>query len=150
MDILSYLYPLYLLLSMLDPSIQLPEVKTIEYIGNYRTTGYYAPLPGQDYYFRGSYEADKTMNCGAGSCFHTANWYELSAKDEMSVVACPPSFALGTTLRIEGLGDVVCRDRWWSIKGKRLDIWNGIAETWVRNIKTWAFRDGVYKVYLVK
>lgn len=150
MDILSYLYPLYLLFSMMDPSIQLPEVKTLEYIWEYRTTGYYSPLPWQPKYFLGSYEAEHTMNCGEGSCFSTANGYELSAKDEMEVVACPKNFPMNTRLRIEGLWDVVCRDRGGSIKWKRLDIWNGIAETWYENIRRGAFRDGVYKVYIWK
>lgn len=126
-----------------------PVVIEREYIWLYHTTGYYAPLRGQSRYYLGSYEADFHKNC-QGSCFNTADWYELSAKDEMAVIACPKTFAIGTKFFIEGLWEVVCHDRWGSIKGKRLDIWNGIGEAGLNNIKTWAFRDGLHKVYIVK
>lgn len=163
MDILSYLYPIFLLFGMFDPLVGtqpmqepifvIQEAKTHgEYIGEYYTTGYYAPLGDQTRYFDGrTYEQDKTMNCGKdGDCFTTANGYKLSAKDELSIVACPRTFDFGTRLIIEGLGEVVCQDRGGSIKGRRLDIWNGIGQHGLENIERGAFRDGKYKVYLVK
>lgn len=79
------------------------------FIGEYKTTGYYSPVPGQSRYYV-AYEYDEFVNC-FGSCFTTANGMKLDESMAMQVIACPPNIALGTTLHIYGLGDVVCQDR---------------------------------------
>lgn len=152
MDIISHLYIIFLLFASFDPTVKSVDVVVKEkvFIGQYYTTGYYSPLKFQDAYYSWSYEKDKRMNCGEGSCFHTADGYELSAKDELAVVACPRDIDMGTHLFIEWLWEVVCHDRGGSIAKKRLDVWNGIGDTGLNNIKKWAFRDGIYKVYQYK
>lgn len=163
MDILSYLYPVFLLLGLFNPTpvlqpMQEPvfvvhEVKeTREYLGEYYTTGYYSPLGDQTEYYDGrTYAQDVCKNCGCGGdCFTTANGYQLTAIDELSIVACPRTFDFGEKLEIVGLGVVVCHDRGGSIKGQRLDVWNGIGQHGLENIKRGAFKDGLYKVYRLK
>jgi 3D (Asp-Asp-Asp) domain-containing protein len=42
---------------------------------------------------------------------------------ENHTVACPPSFPLGTKIKIEGYGVYVCEDRGGAIKGNHIDIY---------------------------
>ena len=132
------------------PVIQ--PVQDKEYLGEFYTTGYYSPLGDQSRYYEGrTYAQDVCKNCGCGGdCFTTASGHTLTAIDELSIIACPSTFDFGERLEIEGLGVVTCRDRGGSIKGRRLDIWNGIGSHGLENIEHAAFKDGLYKVYRLK
>ncbi len=99
-----------------------------EYIGEWKVSTYYTPLKDQVKYFNGTYDSDFVVNCH-GDCFSTASGYRLSEKDVKKVVACPPTFDFGTVLEIEGVGEVICRDRGGAIKGKRLDLWVGSGDS---------------------
>ena len=123
-------------------------VRNVEYLWEWKTTGYYTPVEGQERYYV-SRDYDFKMNC-SGDCLVTASWYTLKSEDSMKIVACPKSIKLGTILHIYWLWDVRCEDRWGSIKNKRLDIWNWIWDSWLNNILNNTFRDGkrdVYRIY---
>ena len=42
---------------------------------------------------------------------------------EKRTLACPPQFALGTKIKIDGMGTYVCEDRGGAIKGNHFDIY---------------------------
>jgi 3D (Asp-Asp-Asp) domain-containing protein len=42
---------------------------------------------------------------------------------ENQTLACPPNFAFGTKIRIEGMGVRICEDRGGAIKGNHIDIY---------------------------
>ncbi len=103
----------------------------------YRISRYYSPEPGQMKYYHGSYLKDVEINCGlkkdgsAGDCYHTADGTDVRHVKPFSIVACPgddpkttekEGFALGTKMHIDGIGEVVCRDRGGAIRGSRLDL----------------------------
>jgi hypothetical protein len=100
---------------------------------------YYRPIPGQQKYAKGSYQADLQMNCG-WDCQHTSSWHPLKAEDAWIVAACPPTLAFGTKLRIfyewGGTKDIVCLDRWSAIQNRRLDLRCGIGDDWYNSIFT--------------
>lgn len=79
------------------------------------------------------------MNC-QGDCTMTAGNHRLVPEDAGKVVACPTEFKFWTRLYITDYGEVTCRDRWaWINKDKNwvfhLDIWSGLWEQWVTNIR---------------
>lgn len=96
---------------------------------------YYTPVPGQtSYYRKEGYEADFKVNC-SGDCLVTASGYRLKPEDAYKVAACPPELPFGTVLKIDGLGEVVCRDRGGAIKKRRIDIWSGVGDVGLQNIR---------------
>lgn len=96
---------------------------------------YYTPIPGQAKYYRpGGYEADFKVNC-SGDCFKTADGTDLHEVKAFSIAACPPTMKMGTRLQIEGYGIVTCHDHGGAIKGKRIDIWAGIGDVGLQNIR---------------
>lgn len=124
------------------------KVPDREYIGVYYTTRYYAPMPWQDAYYSWSYDADYKMNCG-GDCLITANGHKLKNWDEYKVFACPKDLDIWTRLFIEGIWEGQCLDRWWSIKNKRLDVWVGIGDNGVLNLKSRRWYDILRKVFIL-
>lgn len=52
------------------------------------------------------------INCGWGSCKHTANGTELTDDLAGKLAACPMQFPHWTKLMIEWHGEVTCVDRW--------------------------------------
>ncbi len=122
-----------------------------EFLDVYNISRYYTPIPGQkSYYLNRSYEEDLAMNT-SGDPFTTADGYVLSEKDTHRVVACPPNFKMGTKLFIEWIGNVVCHDRGWAIKNKRIDLWAGIGDEGKNNIYRYAREYAwPHRVYLVK
>ncbi|MBN1883168.1 MAG: hypothetical protein JW885_13455 [Deltaproteobacteria bacterium] len=94
------------------------------YERNILVTGYYSPLPDQEYYATGSYWGDIKLN-GRG----------ILAYDEtpvyMGMAAGPPSMGIGTKIIIRELeafdmpAIYTVHDRGSAIKGNRLDIWMG-------------------------
>lgn len=67
-------------------------------------TAYYSPLPDQTSYYRGSYEADVSLN-GSG----------VAASDGTPVyagmIAAPSTYSFGTKIYLDGLGIVSVHDR---------------------------------------
>lgn len=67
-------------------------------------TAYYSPLPGQSFYLKGNYEAEKILN---GNGTHGASGKPVFA----GMVAAPKSYAFGTRIEFEGLGVGIVEDR---------------------------------------
>ena len=96
------------------------------YERNILVTGYYSPLPDQEYYATGSYWGDIKLN-GRG----------ILAYDEtpvyLGMAAGPPSMGIGTKVIIRELEEFempviyTVHDRGSAIKGNRLDIWMGFG-----------------------
>lgn len=105
---------------------------------------YYTPVPGQMQYYRKTYEEDFAVNCH-GDCFSPAmSGVDLRKVKPLTVCACPgddpntpekEGYPLGTKFWIDGYGEVTCVDRGGAIKGNRLDIWAGIAEDGLLNMR---------------
>jgi len=89
----------------------------------WKITSYYTPLPDQNEYYYNSYMEDFRINC-SGDCSITASGTTV----DDNTLACPPNFAFGTNLYIDGLGIKTCRDRGGAITGKRLDAWSGFGD----------------------
>ena len=93
---------------------------------------YYTVVEWQERYYGGrTYEEDFKINC-QWDCWITADWHVLTNSDRAKVVACPKEYELWTKFYLEGIGEVVCHDRWWAIvkQGEvvRLDMrcWRGM------------------------
>lgn len=104
-----------------------------------KITRYYAPVPGQSYYFGGSYEKDKEINCGPGDCLVTAD----GSKTCFGTLAADRNrHPFGTAIYIPGISENffngkpgVVHDVGGAIKGNRLDVWMGIGMDGVNNVK---------------
>jgi 3D (Asp-Asp-Asp) domain-containing protein len=117
----------------------------------YGMTRYYTPVPWQAKYYNKTYEAEYNMNC-MGNCRSTASGYRLEEKDVWKILACPPNLKFWDVLRLEYSRWSIyatCQDRWWAIKGKRLDIWSWIWQAWYNNIfVNWSVPSWPARVYL--
>lgn len=102
-------------------------------------TRYYSPVSGQSEYFHGSYEADKKINCGEGSCLDTADGTQVC----FGVIAADKTFyPFGTAIYIPGISEKffggkagVVHDTGGAIKGSHIDVWMGIGEEGLLNVK---------------
>ncbi|MDA3815440.1 MAG: 3D domain-containing protein [Patescibacteria group bacterium] len=54
-----------------------------------------------------------------GNPFITAS----GARVHVGTMACPPEYAFGTKIEIDGMGTYVCEDRGGAIKGSHFDMW---------------------------
>ena len=125
---------------------------------DFRFTRYYSPVRWQKIRYT-SEEYDFHMNC-QWNCLTTADWHQLKQKEAWKVVACPNEFKAWTKLYIENYWEVVCHDRGaWINKDKNgvyhLDLWCGIWEQWVLNIKdqkqkTYCYNPWPRKWYVIK
>lgn len=97
-------------------------------------TRYYTPVPNQRRYYGKSFEQDFKINC-QGDCLVTASGYRLSQKDEFKIAACPKELKFGTVIELKGIGKVTCQDRGRAIKNHRIDVWAGIGDRGVDNIR---------------
>lgn len=97
---------------------------------NFTLTGYYSPLPNQDFYITGSYEAEKRLN---GEGLRGADGTEVYP----GMIAAPSTYAFGTKICLPNFGCGVVHDRGGAIvhKGERnlaqhdrLDLWMGYGE----------------------
>lgn len=55
----------------------------------------------------------------------------------VGTMACPPEYAFGTKIEIDGMGTYVCEDRGGAIKGNHFDMWfesRGEALQWGKRI----------------
>ena len=95
------------------------EIKT------FIATAYYSPLPNQQKYYRGSYEADKKLN-GEG------NVASDGTPVFVGMIAAPRTYAFGTKIELEELGVVSVHDRGGAISANngydRIDIWMGYGD----------------------
>ena len=67
-------------------------------------TAYYSPLPGQTFYLRGNYEAEKILN---GNGIYGASGKPVFA----GMIAAPKTYAFGTQIQFDGLGMGIVEDR---------------------------------------
>ena len=92
-------------------------------------TGYYSPLKGQSWYAQGNYAAEIKMN-GKGT--NGASGKPVHA----GMIAAPKTYAFGTRIRLDGMGDFTVEDRGGAIvragqrgyEHDRIDIWMGRGE----------------------
>lgn len=140
-------------------------------LGIYKITRYYTPMLNQERYLyefkdrskgctpgntrwlgyrsrvKGEYAADLCVN-SSGDKFKTADGKtDLRLETPFRVAACPREMAFGTRLVVEGIGNVTCRDRGGAIRGKRLDIWAGIGDQAILDMKN--SPGGLLNVYLL-
>lgn len=112
-----------------------PEART------FIVTAYYSPLPGQNYYLRGSYEADIRLN---GNGTHGASGKPVY----VGMLAAPKHYDFGTSIHLEGLGTGTVDDRGGAIvkageRGQefdRIDVWMGQGEEGLRRALSWGKR----------
>lgn len=117
-------------------------------VETYQVSRYYTPVPGQQRYYRDSYEADFKVNC-SGDCLVTADGYRMSPEDAGKVVACPPDLPFGTRLWVQSIGEVVCHDHGSAINGKRLDLWAGQGMDGLNAILTNSIPAGTLRVKVI-
>ncbi len=100
-------------------------------------TAYYSPLPDQQFYIRGNYEADIRLN-GRGT--NGADGTEVYP----GMLAAPKTYAFGTRVRIPGLGVGEVHDRGGAIiDGKnydRIDVWMGSGDEGLARALNWGAR----------
>lgn len=100
-------------------------------------TAYYSPLPGQQYYYRGTYEAEIKLN-GEGAVGASG------APVFTGMLAAPKSYAFGTQIFFEWLWLGIVQDRGGAITttsdGDRIDIWMGYGDAWLKRTLAWGRR----------
>lgn len=105
-------------------------------------TAYYSPLPNQERYVLGSYEADIRMN---GNGTNGADGTPVY----VGMLSAPKKYAFGTQLYIPGLGIGTVHDRGGAIvstKGyDKLDVWMGRGDEGLTRALKWGTRmvDGI-------
>lgn len=118
------------------------------YTETFTTSAYYSPLPCQQKYALGSYEADIRMN---GNGVHGADGTDVYP----GMVAAPKSYPFGTKLYIPGIGIVAVHDRGGAIvdsngdpnRHDRLDIWMGYGDKGLTRAMAWGKRNVDITVY---
>lgn len=110
------------------------------YKKKFTISSYYSPLPGQSYYFTGSYESDVRLN---GEGVHMAD----GSLVYQGAAAAPKTYPFGTKMSIPGFGVVAIHDRGGAIKNSRLDIWVGSGEEGLRRALGWGMRTLEVTVY---
>lgn len=107
-------------------------------------TAYYSPLPNQDFYIRGSYEADIRLN-GRGT--NGADGTQVYT----GMLAAPRTYPFGTRIKILGLGVGEVHDRGGAIfAGRdydRVDVWMGYGEAGLARALNWGARVVEGEVY---
>ena len=100
-------------------------------------SAYYSPLPNQDEYVWGSYEADKRMN-GEGN--RSADFTKVYP----GMIAAPSSYEFGTKIKIPGFGIGTVHDRGGRIfewkNADRIDIWMGYGDDGRKRALQWGIK----------
>ncbi|MBI5413159.1 peptidoglycan-binding protein [Candidatus Peregrinibacteria bacterium] len=117
-----------------------PAPVSFPYKKKFTVSSYYSPLPGQSYYFTGSYESDVRLN---GEGVHMADGSVVFP----GAAAAPKTYPFGTKMFIPGFGIVAIHDRGGAIKNNRLDIWVGSGEEGLRRALGWGMRTLEVTVY---
>lgn len=107
-------------------------------------TAYYSPIPNQDFYIRGSYEADIRLN-GRGT--NGADGTQVY----IGMLAAPRTYPFGTRIKIPGLGVGEVHDRGGAILAHkdydRIDVWMGHGEAGLARALNWGARVVEGEVY---
>ena len=104
-------------------------------------TAYYSPLPNQNFYLKGNYEAEKLLN---GNGTNGASGKPVF----VGMIAAPKTYAFDTRIDFEGLGVGIVQDRGGAIvkawergySSDRIDIWMGSWESGLRRAMVWGKR----------
>lgn len=126
---------IFIQISILMPAIQAsyPEAEKRVFM----ISAYYSPLPNQNFYIRGSYEADKKLN---GNGTNGADGTPVY----IGMLAAPKTYPFGTKIRIPGLGVGVVHDRGGAILAgenyDRIDVWMGAGEEGLARALNWGMR----------
>ena len=100
-------------------------------------SAYYSPLPDQDFYMRGSFEADKKLN---GNGTNGADGTPVY----VGMLAAPRNYAFGTKIYIPDLGVGEVHDRGGAILANkdydRIDVWMGKGEEGLARALNWGMR----------
>jgi len=112
-------------------------------------TGYYSPLPGQQFYVTGSYESEIRLN-GRG----------VAGADGTPVypgmIAAPADFPFGTKICVPGFGCGTVRDRGGAIvrrgerdlaRHDRLDLWMGYGDEGLLRALSWGVKQVECEVF---
>ncbi len=118
------------------------------YTETFTISAYYSPLPCQQKYALGNYEADIRLN---GNGVHGADGTNVYP----GMVAAPKSYPFGTKLYIPGIGIVSVHDRGGAIvdsngdpsRHDRLDIWMGYGDKGLTRALAWGKRNVDVTVY---
>nr|MDD3719784.1 hypothetical protein [Candidatus Gracilibacteria bacterium] len=110
-------------------------------------TAYYSPLPDQDYYLKGSYEADIKLNGGGIRGASGQNVFE-------GMLAGPKKYDFGTKIYLEGLGTGIIADRGGAIvsagergyDSDRIDVWMGYGDDGLKKALSWGKRKVIGKI----
>lgn len=116
------------------------NVETTSYTKTFTISAYYSPLPCQNRYATGSYEADIRLN---GRGVRGADGSPVYP----GMVAAPKSYDFGTKMEIPGIGIVAVHDRGGAIvtgngvnSYDRLDIWMGYGDKGLTRALNWGKR----------
>ena len=100
-------------------------------------TAYYSPLPDQQFYFRGDFEAEKRFN---GNGTNGADGTPVFP----GMIAAPQNFPFGTKIFIPSLGTGAVHDRGGRIIANenydRIDVWTGHGELGLARALCWGAR----------
>lgn len=125
----KFLFALILIL----PSFVMAQART------FTITGYYSPLPDQDYFLTGSYESEIRLN---GNGTHGADGTPVYP----GMIAAPKSYDFGTKVCIPGFGCGTVHDRGGAIvrqgerdlaRHDRLDLWMGYGMDGMTRALAW-------------
>lgn len=129
------LFALAFALPSVETSVAAQEIREKK---TFIATAYYSPLPNQEKYYRGNYEADVKLN-GEGK----------RASDGtpafVGMIAAPKNYAFGTKIALDGLGVVSVHDRGGAILAgenvDRIDIWMGYGDEGLERTLAWGRRE---------
>ncbi|MDD2694155.1 MAG: peptidoglycan-binding protein [Candidatus Gracilibacteria bacterium] len=104
-------------------------------------TAYYSPLPGQSFYLKGNYDAERRLN---GNGTNGASGSPVFT----GMIAAPKTYDFGTKINFDGLGIGTVSDRGGAIvsageRGQvydRIDIWMGYGESGLKRALIWGRR----------
>jgi len=122
-----------LALVLLLPSLVMAQART------FTITGYYSPLPDQDYFLTGSYQSEIRLN---GNGTHGADGTPVYP----GMIAAPQTYKFGTKVCIPGFGCGTVHDRGGAIvkqgernlaRHDRLDLWMGYGMEGMRRALSW-------------
>lgn len=110
-------------------------------------TAYYSPLPWQEKYLRGDYEAEIRLNW---KWVRWASWKEVFPW----MIAAPRNYAFWTKIYLEWVWVWSVEDRWGAIVNSwerwheydRLDIWMWYGDEWLQRALKWWTRKVKWKV----
>lgn len=105
-------------------------------------TAYYSPLPGQSFYLKGNYNAERRLN---GNGTNGASGTPVFT----GMIAAPKSYDFGTQIFFPGLGVGNVQDRGGAIveaferghASDRIDIWMGQGESGLKRALLWGRRE---------